>query len=102
MISLHVSPNRDGYKLVENAIRPIIDFEAGNRYLVQLKMKSSLMSSTNWIDITELLSVDYDSEFKELQLFWDTDWYDGQEEIIILAVANIRDIDISESFPVEH
>ena len=99
MMSIHVDSGRDGYTLVQNALRKAIQFEVGDRYLVQLKMKSSLTSSNDWLDITELLTIDYDMDFKEPLMFWDTDWYDGQEEIIILAVANIKDIDISQSFP---
>ena len=93
MREIVVDSGRDGIELVNNALREVIDVSVGNQFLVQMKLGDR--------DITELLSVNYDMDFKELQLFWDNDWYNEENEIIILAVANIRDIDITESFPFE-
>ena len=93
MRKIVVDSGRDGIELVNNALREVVDVSIGNQFLVQMKLGDR--------DITELLSVNYDMDFKELQLFWDNDWYNEENEIIILAVANIRDIDITESFPFE-
>ena len=93
MRKIVVESGRDGIELVNNALREVIDVSVGNQFLVQMKLGDR--------DITELLSVNYDMDFKELQLFWDNDWYNEENEIIILAVANIHDIDITESFPFE-
>ena len=91
MRKIVVDSGRDGIELVNNALREVIDVSVGNQFLVQMKLGDR--------DITELLSVNYDMDFKELQLFWDNDWYNEENEITILAVANIHDIDITESFP---
>ena len=93
MRKIVVESGGDGIELVNNALREVIDVSVGNQFLVQMKLGDR--------DITELLSVNYDMDFKELQLFWDNDWYNEETEIIILAVANIHDIDITESFPFE-
>ena len=93
MRKIVVDSGRDGIELVNNALREVVDVSIGNQFLVQMKLGDR--------DITELLSVNYDMDFKELQLFWDNDWYNEENEIIILAVASIRDIDITESFPFE-
>ena len=65
------------------------NFGCDNSYIVQLLTKRS--EEDDWSDITVLYNINTG---------WENEWWDGEEFIEIIAVAPVKQIDISESFNV--
>lgn len=85
------------YDAVKDAIFKDIPHPSGS-YLVQMKIKAAYESEDKYRDITELL---IDESSTETYYAWENNWWKGEEDLIIVAVAKIEDIDLSAEFPFE-
>ena len=101
MKTLILNDKADGYSVVGNVL--FKDGFVPGQYLVQMQIgmtnvtdylgKNTIMVDTK--DITEFLTVDE----KGIKT-WETDWWKGQDLIIITGFTKINAIDISQMFPV--
>jgi len=88
------------YDAVKDAIFKDIPYPTGS-YLVQMKIKAAYEPEDKYQDITELLIDDREKSSDEPSYVWENDWWEGEEDLIIVAVAKIEDIDLSAEFPFE-
>lgn len=91
---LRLTPEQNGYDVVFEAIKDRFE-DMWDSMIVQLKTKH--YEDEEWDDTTELLINDgFDWEHPHWE--WETDWWEGERFIDLVAAAKITDIDISESF----
>ena len=88
------------YEAVQAAIFENIPNPVGS-YLVQLKIKSAYEPDDKYIDLTELLIDDRESSSSDPKYVWESDWWEGEEDVIIIGVAKVEDIDLSKEFAFE-
>ena len=90
-------PESNAYAAVEEAIFENEDWPCGS-YLVQLKIKYADQPEDKYLDKTELLIDDRHASGDDPNYVWEYDWWEGEEDVIILGLAKVEDIDLSTSF----
>ena len=93
---LKIDKKTTGYDAAEKVI-----FEKygvmGESKVVQLRTKYKF--DKDWTDITTLLL--NDGTWSEPDWIWEYDWWEGEEDVDLVAVAPVSRIDISEDFAIE-
>lgn len=73
----------------------------GGDYLVELKMKDNEdCPETDYRDITELVLDVRKSDEADPHYEFRNDWWEGQQDIVLLAIAPIDQVDITDNFDV--
>lgn len=89
--------NVSGYYGVEQAIIRKLGEIPPESLLVQIRTKHR--EDEEWRDITELLIQEGTSD--DPKWIWESDWWEGEQFVDLVAVAKIWQVDISEDFAFE-
>ena len=95
-IRIKLKENQTGYDAVGDAIRVLYP-TTNESFIVELRHKYNYEDETKWHKCTELmLNEGYD--YAHPDWVWEYDWWEGQQDIELLAVAPASEVTLSHDF----
>ena len=95
-MKLTLDDNSNAYEVVEKIVLEKYK-NRGESIIVQLRLKYGY--EQKYYKITTLLLNDGEDCFRP-KWVWEYDWWEGEQDVELIAAAPISDIDISETFAI--